>query len=66
MKIIRLKQVKDVTGLGRSTIYKYIAEGSFPKPISLGDRCVGWLESEIYDWILARVAERDLQETAVA
>jgi len=66
MKIIRLNQVKDVTGLGRSTIYKYIAEGSFPKPISLGDRCVGWLESEIYDWILARVAERDLQETAVA
>lgn len=65
MKIIRLNQVKDVTGLGRSTIYKYIAEGSFPKPISLGDRCVGWLESEIYDWILARVAERDLQETAV-
>jgi prophage regulatory protein len=61
MKIIRLNQVKDVTGLGRSTIYKYIAEGSFPKPISLGDRCVGWLESEIYDWILARVAERDLQ-----
>lgn len=66
MKIIRLNQVKDVTGLGRSTVYKYIAEGSFPKPISLGDRCVGWLESEIYDWILARVAERDLQETAVA
>ena len=66
MKIIRLNQVKDVTGLGRSTIYKYIAEGSFPKPISLGDRCVGWLESEIYDWILARVAERDLQETVVA
>lgn len=66
MKIIRLNQVKDLTGLGRSTIYKYIAEGSFPKPISLGDRCVGWLESEIYDWILARVAERDLQETAVA
>ena len=66
MKIIRLNQVKDVTGLGRSTIYKYVAEGSFPKPISLGDRCVGWLESEIYDWILARVAERDLQETAVA
>ncbi|MGY3173130.1 prophage regulatory protein [Pseudomonas sp. TE12234] len=66
MKIIRLNQVKDVTGLGRSTVYKYIAEGSFPKPISLGDRCVGWLESEIHDWILARVAERDLQEPAVA
>ncbi|MBK5549086.1 AlpA family transcriptional regulator [Pseudomonas sp. TH03] len=61
MKIIRLKQVVDVTGLGRSTVYKYIAEGFFPKPVSLGDRCVGWLEGEVQDWILARVKERDLQ-----
>ncbi|WAP63127.1 MULTISPECIES: helix-turn-helix transcriptional regulator [Pseudomonas] len=59
MRIIRLKEVIDSTGLARSTIYKYIAEQSFPKPISLGDRCVGWLESEIHDWILTKVAERD-------
>lgn len=62
MRIIRLKQVIDSTGLARSTIYKYIAEGSFPKPISLGDRCVGWVDSEVRDWILARVEERDLAE----
>ncbi|WGX72131.1 AlpA family phage regulatory protein [Pseudomonas aeruginosa] len=37
----------------------YIAANEFPVPLSLGDRCVGWLESEIHDWILARVAERD-------
>lgn len=60
MKIIRLKAVIDATGLARSTVYKYVAEGSFPKPIPLGDRCVGWLESEVQDWILARVEERDL------
>ena len=64
MRIIRLKQVIDATGLARSTVYKYIAEGTFPKPISLGDRCVGWLESEVHDWILARIAERDLQTVA--
>lgn len=60
MKIIRLKAVIDATGLARSTVYKYVGEGSFPKPIPLGDRCVGWLESEVQDWILARVEERDL------
>lgn len=59
MRIIRLKEVMDLTGLARSTVYKYIAASEFPVPLSLGDRCVGWLESEIHDWILARVAERD-------
>lgn len=62
MRIIRLKEVIDSTGLARSTIYKYIAEGSFPKPVSLGDRCVGWVDSEVHDWILARIEERDLAE----
>ncbi|ERH49162.1 MULTISPECIES: helix-turn-helix transcriptional regulator [Pseudomonas] len=62
MRIIRLKEVIDSTGLARSTIYKYIAEGTFPKPVSLGDRCVGWVESEVHDWILARIEERDLTE----
>lgn len=59
MRIIRLKEVMDLTGLSRSTIYKYIAEGQFPIPVALGDRCVGWVESEVHDWILAKVAERD-------
>ncbi|MGC3094884.1 AlpA family transcriptional regulator [Pseudomonas aeruginosa] len=44
MRIIRLKEVIDSTGLARSTIYKYIKEGTFPKPVSLGDRCVGWVD----------------------
>ncbi|HBO6963440.1 helix-turn-helix transcriptional regulator [Pseudomonas aeruginosa] len=60
MKIIRLKAVIVATGLARSTVYKYVGEGRFPKPIPLGDRCVGWLESEVQDWILARIEERDL------
>lgn len=64
MRIIRLKEVIDSTGLARSTIYKYIAEGTFPKPVSLGDRCVGWVDSEVNDWILARIEERDLAESA--
>lgn len=59
MRVIRLKEVLDTTGLSRSTIYKYIADGDFPKPVTLGERCVGWVESEVYDWLLARIEERD-------
>ncbi|PAA41056.1 AlpA family transcriptional regulator [Pseudomonas fragi] len=62
MRIIRLKEVIDSTGLARSTIYKYIGEGTFPKPVSLGDRCVGWVASEVHGWILARIEERDSAE----
>ena len=62
MRIIRLKEVIDCTGLGRSTIYKYIAEGAFPKQVPLGDRCVAWVEKEVHDWILARIEARDLAE----
>ena len=53
--ILRLPTVKDRTGLSRSTIYLRISEGRFPKPISLGDRAVGWLEEEINDWLNQRI-----------
>lgn len=59
MKIIRLKNVMEVTGLARSTIYKYIVLEAFPKPIPLGGRCVGWLESEVQAWIVSKVNCRD-------
>lgn len=64
MRIIRLKEVIEISGLARSTIYKFIGEGTFPKTVSLGDRCVGWVESEVHDWILARIEARDLAELA--
>jgi len=49
--ILRLPKVKARTGLSRSTIYLRISEGSFPKPISLGGRAVGWIEAEVDDWV---------------
>lgn len=61
MKIMRLKDVMACTGLGRSSIYKFISDGTFPKPIPLGDRAVGWLEEEIEDWIASKIADRDNQ-----
>lgn len=59
MKIIRLPAVMKMTGLARSTVYKYIAEQRFPKQIKLGARAAGWLLTEVEEWIEARVAERD-------
>ncbi len=54
-KILRLPAVQTFTGLSKSTIYNRIGEKSFPEPISLGDRAVGWIESEIHDWIEQRI-----------
>lgn len=48
---LRLPTVKARTGLSRSTIYLRISENRFPKPISLGSRAVGWVESDIDDWV---------------
>ncbi|MBU0810859.1 MAG: AlpA family transcriptional regulator [Gammaproteobacteria bacterium] len=62
MRIIRLRGVVSSTGLARSTIYKLISLGEFAKPVPLVGRSVGWIESEVHDWILARIQERDLTE----
>ena len=51
--------VVEKTGLGESTIYEKIAAGTFPKPVPLGPKAVGWVEEEVDNWIAARVAERD-------
>lgn len=52
---LRRKQVETRTGLSRSTIYQYIKDGVFPKPVPLGLRAVGWLESDVSKWIATRV-----------
>lgn len=59
LKILRLKKVTDKTGLPRSTIYLGIQEGTFPRPINLGARSVGWIESEIDQWLMSRIEQRD-------
>jgi prophage regulatory protein len=56
--ILRRKQVEARTGLSRSTLYSMTQRGQFPRPIPLSVRTVGWLESEIEQWIAGRAAER--------
>jgi len=54
-KILRLRPMLSRTGLSRSMAYELIGKDQFPKPISLGTRAVGWLESEIDRWIAERI-----------
>ncbi|MGV2842161.1 AlpA family transcriptional regulator [Vibrio cyclitrophicus] len=62
MRLIKLKEVMTLTSLARSTIYKYMSEGQFPKAVSLGCRSVAWVEEEVTDWVLDRIGERDSGE----
>jgi prophage regulatory protein len=57
-KILRLKAVLERTGLTRSMAYALAKEGKFPHPVPLGARAVGWLESEVDQWIAERVSAR--------
>jgi prophage regulatory protein len=54
-RALRLRQVSQLTGLGRSMIYQMQAEGRFRQRIKLGERAVGWLESEVRDWLATRI-----------
>lgn len=59
LTILRRKQVEARTGLSRSTIYLRIQEGTFPRPINLGARAVGWVENETEAWLASCVENRD-------
>ncbi|WP_322514152.1 AlpA family transcriptional regulator [Rhodopseudomonas palustris] len=50
-RIIRLKTVIARTGLSRSTIYRKIAEGTFPAQLKISSNGTGWHESDIHRWI---------------
>lgn len=54
-RLIRLPEVQHRVGLGRSTIYRWMAEGKFPKPVQLGGYAVAWAEDEIEEWISQRL-----------
>ena len=56
--MLRFPTVKARTGLSRSTIYLRISRGTFPAPVSLGGRAVGWIEAEVQAWLTARIAQR--------
>ncbi len=55
IKILRLPQVCDLTGLGRSMIYQMEADKRFPERVKIGTRAVGWLEREVHAWLTKRI-----------
>lgn len=54
-RFLRLPDVKQAVGYGRTTIYDKIKAGEFPKPYLLGARAVAWLSEDIDDWIESRI-----------
>lgn len=50
-EFIRLDKVKEITSLSKSTIYRLIAEGEFPRQIQVGKRAVVWVRTDINNWI---------------
>ncbi len=56
IRFLRLPEVQARTGLSRSAIYVQIAQGRFPRPVSLGVRAVGWIEAEVEEWMRERIA----------
>lgn len=57
-QIIRLPAVRERTGLARTSIYTAIAAGTFPAPVRLGKRSVGWRAADVNAWIASRVSTR--------
>ena len=51
IQIIRVREVMRMTGLARSTIYRWIADGRFPAPVRLGSHSVGWRMAEVEHWL---------------
>lgn len=64
IQILKLKEVVQKTSLCRATVYQMMAAGTFPKSISLGPRSVGWIESEVEQWLQDRIDQRDQENAA--
>ena len=61
IRILRLPQVLDVTGLGKTKIYELQAAGHFPMRVQITDHSVGWIEHEVQAWLAQRMAARRIQ-----
>jgi prophage regulatory protein len=59
-KILRLPDVKALTGLSRSTIYLKVSKGEFPEPIKISSRAIGWPEEDIENWLDTKIIESRL------
>jgi len=54
--LIRLQEVRRITGLGTTTIYQSVARGDFPRQIKIGPKSVAWVKSEVMNWCRDHIA----------
>ena len=57
IRFLRISEVEALTGLSRTTIYDWSADGRFPRPVRLSARVVRWIESEVEEWIRERIEQ---------
>jgi len=55
LQIRKIKEVEQIVKLDKTSIYRMAKLGTFPKPIKLGERSSGWIESEIQEWLEDRI-----------
>ena len=55
-RLVRLRTVRERTGLSKSSLYALAQQGEFPRPVKIGTRSSGWIEAEVEAWIAKRVA----------
>jgi prophage regulatory protein len=53
-QLYRTKELTELLGISRSTLYNWTLSGHFPKPIKLGSRAIAWSESDVQDWIYSQ------------
>lgn len=58
IKIYRIKEVCEITGLKPSTIYKLIRQKSFPQSVHLTARSTGWPSNLVHDWVATKLGEQ--------
>ena len=56
LRFIRLPQVKEITSLSRSSIYRMVSAGDFPKQISVGANQVVWVKHQVEEWMEKQVS----------
>ena len=64
--ILRRRDVQSRTGLSKSSLYRITKDGTFPAPVRLGPRCVGWIEAEVQAWIERRIEISRRSQEAIA
>lgn len=62
-RLLRLPAVLEATGLGRSTVYKMIAEHAFPAPVKLAKRAVAWRQDDVWRWTSGRPTASNANES---